>query len=187
MIAALALVLAVTLLPPADRSSDANAAKARAAFVSEADEGNVAPAAGRKEEKPKELRIRSRRSDFDRLEGVAMFEDHVVVEYDADFTLTSDRLFAFLVSSNRLDRIVATGHVTITNESRVGGAAMATFTKSVNVVNLYGDGKGPAWLRDRPNEVAGSRIRFKLDSEEVEVTRPIFSVENKGQPRDLVK
>lgn len=187
MIPVLALLLAVTLLPTADRSRDASAAKARAAFAREADEGNVQPAAKKADEKPKELRIRSRRSDFDRLEGVVMFEDHVLVEYDTDFTLTADRIFAFLASSNRLDRIVATGHVTITNEARVGGAQMATFTKAVNVVNLYGDGAHPAWLRDKPNEVAGRRIRFKIDSEQVEVQQPVFSVENKGPVGDVVK
>lgn len=181
------LLLAVTLLPPADRSAPSPTdAAARAAFAAEADEG-VAKTAPKTEDKPKELRIRSIRSDFDRLEGVALFEGQAIAEYASDFTLTADRIFAFLISSNRLQRIVATGHVTITNETRTGGATMATFTKDVSVVNLYGDQKNPAWLTDKPNSVAGERIRFKIDSEQVEVIRPVFRVENAGKMGDIVK
>ena len=174
------LLLAVTLLPPPAEGPGGGGADARASYMSEADEGVAAPAAAKKEDKPKELRIRSRRSDFDRAAGVVMFEEDVFVEYDTDFTLSADRLFAFLVSSNRLERLVALGNVAITNEVRYGGAARATFTKDVNVVNLYGDEKGAAWLRDPGNEMAGRRIRFKIDSEQVEVTDPVFKVENRG-------
>ena len=70
-------------------------------------------------------RIRSASSDFDRKAGVVLYEGNVFVEYGRDYTLNADRVFAFLAASNRLSRIVADGHVVISNGARVGTCALA--------------------------------------------------------------
>lgn len=117
-------------------------------------------------------RIVSDQSDFDRKQGVAMFEGHVLVTYGTDCTMAADQLFVFLNGTNKLSRIVALGNVAITNETRVGTCAMAEFRRRTNEIELFGDGKAvAARLADQTggSDVCGSRVRFWLDSEQVEV------------------
>jgi len=124
-------------------------------------------------EKGEHARIISRTADFDRKEGVVLFEGDVVLRYSDNCVLCSDRLWAFTVGSNQLHRVIVSGHVSITNETRVGTCEMAIFRRMSSEVEMFGDKDG---LRARLVEngedasaLEGSRIKFWLDAEQVEV------------------
>ena len=126
-------------------------------------------------------RVTSRTADFDRLEGVVMFEGDVVVRYSEDYMMCSDRLFMFLSKSNELSRVVAVGNVSITNATRHGTCAMATYRRRRGEIEMFGDGKTVlAHLAERgedASELDGARIKFWLDSEQVEVDDSKIGVE----------
>lgn len=123
-------------------------------------------------ELPRSVKITSERTDYDRREGVIMFDKDVFVD-DDEYKMHSDQLYVFLDGTNELKRIVAIGNVSITNETRVGSCAKAAYTKSVGKVVMYGDADGTrAKLADygkRKSEVEGRKITFWIDSEQVEV------------------
>lgn len=138
---------------------------------------------------PRSVRITSDRTDFDRKEGVIMFDRNVFVD-DAEYQMHADQLYVFL-DTNRLDRvgrtgtterqssdvlrrIVAIGNVSITNEARVGSCAKAVYTKATSKIVMYGDVEKNllATLTDngkRKSQVEGRRITFWIDTEQVEV------------------
>ena len=140
------------------------------------------------ETRAERARITSRTSDFDRQEGVAMFEGGVVVNYDNDYVMQADRLYVFLSGSNELSRIVATGHVVITNETRVGSCAMATFRRRKAEIEMFWNGKDKARLADSGESssvLEGSRIKFWLDSEQVEVDDSQIAIKSQGKEMEL--
>ena len=173
MTGALAILLGVILLSGPDESVD------RAALAQVSAEAD----AGLREARPvvageKSATITSERSDFDRGAQVVMFDENVCVTYAADYVMHADRLFVFLGGSNELSRIVALGHVAITNDTRVGHCEMAKFWRRTSEIELFGGEGRPAWLCDEGgNDVYGSRIRFWLDTEQVDVENPEFQVE----------
>ena len=130
------------------------------------------PADGAAAALPRSVKITSDRTDYDRREGVIMFDRNVFVD-DDEYKMHSDQLYVFLDGTNELKRIVAIGNVSITNETRVGSCAKAAYTKSVGKVVMYGDGGGKnAKLADygkRKSQVEGRKITFWIDSEQVEV------------------
>ena len=160
--------------------------EAAAAVVSE--DADRVELRGRQEE-VKSANVRSRMSDFDRKEGVVMFEGNVVVTYSKDYTMCADRLFMFLSKSNELSRVVAVGNVAITNDTRTGTCAMATYRRKKSEIEMFGDGKGAlAHLVERGDDasaVEGSRIRFWLDAEQVEVENSRLTTETKGEAKVL--
>lgn len=134
------------------------------------------------------VQITSRTSDFDRAEGVAMFEGDVVVRYDDDYVMSSDKLYIFLSGSNELSRIVAAGHVSITNETRVGTCSMATFRRRKAEIEMFWNGKDKARLADSGESssvLEGSRIKFWLDSEQVEVDDSQIAIKSQGKEMEL--
>ena len=180
MIAGLSAILAVMLLTEPDEVIDA----AAAAAISE--DANRVEIAGQKEQ-AKEIssaRITSRSADLDRREGVVMFEGDVVVRYSNDCIMCADRLYMFLAGTNELSRVVALGNVSITNETRTGTCAMATFRRKKSEIEMFGDGKESfARLVDSGEDsgaLEGTRIRFWLDTEQVEVENSRISAEQKG-------
>lgn len=172
-------VLAVMLLTEPDEVVDVSMA---AAISADADSVYGKPA----KDGPdvvKSARIRAERSDFDRDAGVVMFENNVLVEYSDDYTMHSDKLFVFLTGSNVLSRIVAIGNVSITNDVRVGTCGMATYLKQAGEIEMYGNEDSLAVLRDGAsggNAVEGSKIKFWLDTEQVEVENSRLNVEQSG-------
>ena len=178
--AVLPTLLAVMLLTEPDEVIDAEAAAA----ISE--DANRVEVAGRKERETevKSARITSRTADLDRKEGVVMFEGDVVVRYSNDCTMCADRLFVFLAGTNELSRVVALGNVSITNDTRTGTCAMATFRRKRSEIEMFGDGKGKlahlAENGDDAGAIRGSRIKFWLDTEQVEVENSRISTEQKG-------
>ena len=180
MIAVLQALFAVTLLLEPDEVVDA----AAAAAISE--DANRVATAGQKgpENEIKSARITSRTADLDRREGVVMFEGDVVVRYSNDCTMCADRLYMFVAGSNELSRVVALGNVSITNDTRAGTCAMATFRRKKSEVEMFGDGKGVLARLVESGEdssaLEGTRIKFWLDAEQVEVEDSRILTEQKG-------
>ena len=180
MTALLPAILAVMLLTDPDEVIDA----AAAAAISE--DANRVESAGRKgpAAEIKSARITSRTADLDRREGVVMFEGDVVVRYSNDCTMCADRLYMFLAGTNELSRVVALGNVSITNDTRTGTCAMATFRRKRSEIEMFGDDRGGfARLVERGEEASaleGRRIKFWLDTEQVEVENSRISSEQKG-------
>ena len=179
MIAVLPAILAVTLLLEPDEVVDAAAA---AAISEDANRVEIAGQAGRKNE-IKSARITSRTADLDRQEGVVMFEGDVTVRYSNDCMMCADRLYVFLAGTNELNRIVALGNVSITNDTRTGTCSMATFRRKKSEIEMFGDGTNVlARLVEKGEDsstLEGARIRFWLDSEQVEIEQPRISAEQK--------
>jgi len=174
--ALLSSLLAVMLLTDPADVVDAAAA---AAISEDADRVEIA---GQKKESVKSARITSRTSDFDRKEGVVMFEGEVLVRYSDDSTMSSDKLFMFLSGSNELARVVALGNVVISNETRTGTCALATYRRKKGEIEMFWDGKGTlAHLVERgqdASELEGTRIKFWLDAEQVEVENSQIGIRN---------
>ena len=134
-------------------------------------------------------RIAGRTGDFDIGSGVVMFDGSVVGRSD-DFTICADRFYAFLSGTNDLSRIVTVGDVSITNGARVGTCAMATYRRRRGEIEMFGDvrAKTPACLRETGSgarTLEGARIRFWIDSEQVEVEQSRITSEGKGGAKRL--
>ena len=121
---------------------------------------------------PRSVKITSERTDYDRKEGVIMFDRNVCVD-DVEYKMHANQLYVFLDGTNDLKRIVAIGNVAITNETRVGTCAKAAYTKSTSKIVMYGDGASVmARLEDNGknrSSVEGRKITFWIHSEQVEV------------------
>ena len=172
-------VLSVMLLTDPSEIVDASAAAA----VSE-DADRVEVPGGRRTAEVTSARVTSRSADFDRLEGVVMFEGDVVGRSD-DFTICAEKLYAFLVGTNELSRIVTVGDVSITNGARVGTCAMATYRRAKGEIEMFGDGKANrlACLKETAASMRmleGTRIRFWVESEQVEVENSRITAEGRG-------
>jgi len=179
MTATWSILLGVILLSGPDEREVVSDQAAR--IAEEADAGYaVAPQAGTSEES---ACVTSRRSDFDRKAGVVMFEGNVVVSYSKDFVMCADRLFMFMARSNEVSRVVALGNVSITNEARVGTCEMATYRRNLGEIEMFGGEAGKVARLDEGGETKGSvegvRIRFWIDSEQVEVERSRISTEQR--------
>lgn len=123
------------------------------------------------------LRVQGRACDLDREAGLALFEGDVVVTYPSMGTMCADRLYLLMTGTNELSRVVAVGSVSVTNEQRVGTCSKGVYRRAKNEIEMFGDEKGePARLVDfgsrEQGALVGERIRFWLDSEQVEVDRP---------------
>ncbi len=115
--------------------------------------------------------ITSERTDYDRKEGIILFDRNVFVD-DEQYQMHADRLFVFLDGTNDLKRIVAIGNVSITNEARTASCSKAVFTKAASKIVMYGDDTTNAKLSDpsqRGGMVEGKKITFWLDAEQVSV------------------
>ena len=115
--------------------------------------------------------ITSERTDYDRKEGVILFDRNVFVD-DELYQMHADRLFVFLDGTNDLKRIVAIGNVSITNEQRTASCSRAVFTKAASKIVMYGDETSNAKLEDpsqRGGVAEGKKITFWLDAEQVSV------------------
>ena len=115
--------------------------------------------------------ITSERTDYDRKEGIILFDRNVFVD-DEQYQMHADRLFVFLEGTNDLKRIVAIGNVSITNEQRTASCSRAVFTKATSKIVMYGDETSNARLSDpsqRGGVAEGKKITFWLDAEQVSV------------------
>ena len=122
--------------------------------------------------------ITSERTDYDRKEGIILFDRNVFVD-DEQYQMHADRLFVFLDGTNDLKRIVAIGNVSITNEARTASCSKAVFTKAASKIVMYGDDTTNAKLTDpsqRGGMVEGKKITFWLDAEQVSVEGSVVNL-----------
>lgn len=137
--------------------------------------------------------ITAERTDYDRREGVILFDRNVSVD-DEQYQLHADRLFLFLDGTNDLKRLVAIGNVTLTNEEKNASCSRAVYTKKTSKIVMYGTENAPARLCQggkKSSTVMGERITFWLNSEQVEIDRPVITLPggamNAGDAKDFLK
>lgn len=184
MSGALAVLFGVVLLTdPAGVGGDSAGAGVAAAG------GRVEDRVGREKEQATSAKVTSRSSDFDLQAGVVMFEGDVVVRYSGSLTMCADRLYMFVSGSNELNRVVALGNVSISDELRSGSCERAVYRRRRGEIEMFGDGAGrKAVLTERGDGergVEGSRIRLWLDSGQVEVRDSAIVSEKKGREQLL--
>lgn len=163
-------LLAVMLLSGPDEVADAE----RAAAVSEdADRVELRRPLVPGRSGRRRIEIRSESSDYDRQMGVIRFEGAVKVDSSDEIELYADEAFAFLSPSNELTRVVVIGNVVVSNEMHAGTCAWATYRRKKREIEMFGDGESvKAELISggaNAGRLIGSRIRFWLDTEQVEV------------------
>lgn len=128
-------------------------------------------------------RITSATTYYDRKEGFAYFSGHVVVD-DEKYKLHADRAYVFMNGSNDLHRIVAIGHVAMTNETKRAYGAKASYYRDPGMVILYSGEGEPAEVRDETSKgdqvVKGKKIKFWTNSEQVEVLEAEISAPSAG-------
>ncbi len=164
--------------------------------VTEAPAASAQKAGARKEKKELTGRpavITADRTDYDRKEGVILFDRNVAVD-DEQYQMHAERLFVFLDGTNDMKRLVALGNVAITNEDKSAWCAKAVYTKAASRIVMYGDERNPAWLRDaggRPgdaSEVRGLRITYWIDSGLATVEKSVITLpglKGTNNPKDL--
>ncbi len=147
-------------------------------------------------------KITSDTTVYNRKEGIASFEGHVHVD-DEQYQMHADRVFLFFDvdkdstngvhrakgtndvhkaakgtddmrrAAGDVRRVVAIGHVAMTNDAHRAYGSKATYSKKNGLVVLYSGDGITAEVRDeskaQPQIVRGKRIRFWIDSEQVEV------------------
>ena len=157
----------------------ANAADVTVEKAAEAGEGG----------KPsREAIITADRTDYDRKEGVVLFDRNVSVN-DEQYQMHTDRLFLFLDGTNDLKRLVI-GNVCITNENRRAYCARATFNRKLGRIVMYSSDEITAELREegkKGSEVKGQKITFWIDSEQVEVENPVITMPGGFGDKDSLK
>ena len=132
---------------------------------------NVAPASA---DASRKVNITSDMTHYDRKEGLAVFTGHVYVN-DEQYQMHADKAYVFMTAANTLKRIVAVGHVALTNEFKYAYGAKASYYKDSGMVVLYGgDGVNAEVIdatkgADQRQTLRGSKIKFWVDSEQVEV------------------
>lgn len=137
--------------------------------------------------------ITAERTDYDRKEGIILFDRNVYVD-DEQYQMHADRLFVFLDGTNDLKRLVAIGNVSITNFEKTASCSRATYHKQSHRIVMYGNKDAKARLyegTEKGSTVLGDRITFWLNSEQVEIEGPALSIPGgamKGKsPKDILK
>ncbi|MBR6732981.1 MAG: hypothetical protein IKL96_01140 [Kiritimatiellae bacterium] len=138
--------------------------------------------------------ITAERTDYDRKEGIILFDRNVYVD-DEQYQMHADRLWVFLNGTNDLKRLVALGNVAITNDLKTANCSRAVYNRAEQRIVMFGDGDDkPARLRDAggkkgdASEVMGGRITYWLESgvatvEDVRVTLP--AMKGGAAPKEL--
>ena len=166
--------------------------------VPEVAQKETVPQAGKKPKKQLSGRpavITADRTDYDRKEGVILFDRNVYVD-DEQYQMHADRLFVFLDGTNDLKRLVALGNVSITNDSKSAACAKAVYNRAAQRITMFSDGSddGVAWLRDAgskagdASEIQGERITYWLDSglasvDKIKVKLP--GIKGSSNPKDI--
>ena len=130
-------------------------------------------------------KITSAKTYYDSKDGVAFFSGHVFVD-DEQYKLHADSAYVFMDKSgtNELKRIVAVGNVAVTNETRRAYGAKMSYYRDSGMIVLYAPENGLCEVRDEkedpPQSVTGTKIKFWLGSDQVEVTGATISAPISG-------
>ena len=171
------------------KAADVSVEKAAAEKPAPKVDGKKSGAKKEKKAPSRDAVITADRTDYDRKEGVVLFDRNVYVD-DEQYQMHTDRLFLFLDGTNDLKRLVAIGNVAITNENRRAYCARATFNKKLGRIVMYSSDDITAELREegkKGSEVKGEKITFWIDSEQVEVENPVITMPGGFGGKDSLK
>jgi len=151
-------------------------------------EGAKRPQAKTPKKEKKELtgrpaKISAATTYYDRKHGFVVFDKRVYVD-DEQYQLHADKAYVFLGVTNDLRRLVAVGNVAMTNDTKRAYGTKASYYRQNGMVVLYGNAARPAQVRDDSREkdqvLTGSKIKFWVDSETVEVLDSVIETEALG-------
>ena len=154
--------------------------------------GNVAAADVKKERKAtsRPARITSATTYYDRKEGIVFFNKNVFVD-DEQYQLHADKAYVFMSGTNDVRRIVAIGNVAMTNDTKRAYGAKVSYYKEGGMVVLYSGNGIAAEVRDESKAedqvVRGRKIKFWIDSEQVEVVDADITAPTSGFGKDGLK
>ena len=128
-------------------------------------------------------RITAGSTYYDRKEGFAYFNGNVAV-VDPQYQLHADRAFVYMGGTNDLRRIVALGHVAITNETKRAYGTKASYYRDTGMVVLYSGNGITAEVRDESPDgdriVRGKKIKFWTGTRQVEVLEAEITAPSEG-------
>lgn len=120
----------------------------------------------------RQAKITAANTYYDRKEGVAIFSGNVFVD-DEEYKLHADKAFVFMETEEGINRIVAMGNVAMTNGTKRAYGDKVSYHRKNGMVVLYAGDGITAEVRDEVKKdhqsVRGSKIKFWIDSEQVEV------------------
>ena len=133
-------------------------------------------------------RITSDTTYYDRKEGLVAFRGHVHVD-DSEYQMHANRAYVFLTGTNTLSSIAATGAIALTNGNRRAYGEKLTYRRDSGLVVLHGADGSPATVVDSApggdRTVRGSRIRFWINREQIEVENADLSAPRTGAAHAL--
>ncbi|MCQ2389303.1 MAG: hypothetical protein MJ138_06285 [Kiritimatiellae bacterium] len=128
-------------------------------------------------------KITALHTNYDRKEGVILFDKNVYVD-DEQYQMHADRLYVFLDGTNDLKRIVAIGHVSVTNDAKIVHCAKATYSKTTGKMVLYSGDGITAEVRDESKAddqiVRGEKIFYWVNSGHTEVYKTEATMPSSG-------
>lgn len=120
---------------------------------------------------------------YDNKQGVAIFTGNVHA-CDEQYDIHADKAYAFTEGTNGVSRIIAIGHVAMTNGLKRAYGAKVSYHKKNGMVVLHSGNGVMAEVRDaskgEDQVVTGTKIRFWIDSEQVEVINSSISAPVSG-------
>ena len=119
---------------------------------------------------------------YDSKEGIAYFAGKVSVD-DARYQLHADRAYVFMdkTGTNDLKKIVAVGNVCVTNETKRAYGGKALYNREAGMVVLYAGTNANDYCEvrdektDPPQSVKGSKIKFWIGSEQIQVEKAVIN------------
>ena len=134
--------------------------------------------------------LTSDRASYDRKEGVAVLSGHVFLD-EPEYQLHADRAIVRFEGTNELKKVVALGHVAVTNGTRRAYGEKASYYRKTGLVVLDAGPEAPAEVRDEAEGGAqilrGKKIRFWTGAEQVEVTEAWLEAPRSGMNKDGMK
>lgn len=131
--------------------------------------------AGDKDAPQRETEITAKKIDFDKKEGIILFDGNVVVD-DAQFIMHADRLIVFLEKeTDDVSQILAMGNVDIKNELRHAICVKAVYTKKDAQIVMTADEEDENSVvhletnAETAGTVKGYKVVIWLDDERVQV------------------
>ena len=128
-------------------------------------------------------RITAGSTYYDRKEGFVLFKGNVAV-IDPQYQLHADRAFVYTGATNDLRKIVALGHVAITNETKRAYGARASYYRESGLVVLHAGDGIVAEVRDVTPDgdrvVRGKKIKFWTGTRQVEVVEAEITAPSQG-------
>lgn len=129
------------------------------------------------------LRVDAPMAYYDKKEGFVSFRGGVSFQ-DEQYQLCANRAYVFTDETNSVRRIVALENVAMTNGAKRAYGVKASYYRQTGMVVLYGDENTPAVVRDESRvddqEVVGEKIKFWVNSQQIEVLKARIKTPIKG-------